>query len=270
METYNVQNAKHLGITIVIGLVLGLLLIIGFTCYEIVPTGHRGIITRFGKVDLEQGSIPEGLYFINPITTKVHSMDVRIQKMENSASSYSKDAQIVDVKSTINFYLEKDAAHTVFESVGDSWQDKLIRHVLEGTIKEVTGQYIAVDLIAERGKITSSIKEILTQKLAEQNIILTHLEMNNLDFDDSFEQAVKNKVIAVEQAKEAQNKTVKIQEEATQKVIAAEAEAKSMRIRSAALSQNKSLVEYEAVQKWDGKLPEYMLGNSVPFINMKK
>ena len=41
-----------------------------------------------------------------------------------------------------------------------------------------------------------------------------------------------------------------------------------MKIRATALSQNKALVEYEAVKKWDGKLPEYMLGNSVPFINV--
>ena len=31
---------------------------------------------------------------------------------------------------------------------------------------------------------------------------------------------------------------------------------------------NKALVEYEAVQKWNGKLPEYLMGNSIPFINL--
>ena len=29
------------------------------------------------------------------------------------------------------------------------------------------------------------------------------------------------------------------------------------------------LLENEAVQKWDGKLPTYMMGNSTPFINLK-
>ena len=41
-----------------------------------------------------------------------------------------------------------------------------------------------------------------------------------------------------------------------------------MAIRAQALNQNKSLVQYEAVQKWDGKMPQYMMGNAVPFINM--
>lgn len=33
---------------------------------------------------------------------------------------------------------------------------------------------------------------------------------------------------------------------------------------------NKALVEYEAVLKWNGELPQYMMGNSVPFINVSK
>ena len=43
-----------------------------------------------------------------------------------------------------------------------------------------------------------------------------------------------------------------------------------MSIRANALSKNKALVEYEAVQKWNGKLPEYMLGDTVPFLNLNK
>ena len=41
-----------------------------------------------------------------------------------------------------------------------------------------------------------------------------------------------------------------------------------MAIRANALTQNKALVEYEAVQKWDGHLPQYMMGNTVPFMNI--
>jgi len=59
-----------------------------------------------------------------------------------------------------------------------------------------------------------------------------------------------------------------VQEEAKQRVISAQAEAKSMEIRANALSQNKNLVEYEAVQKWDGKLPQYTLGGAMPFISV--
>ena len=43
-----------------------------------------------------------------------------------------------------------------------------------------------------------------------------------------------------------------------------------MKIKSQALSQNKGLVEYEAVKRWDGAMPQIMLGNgSTPFIDLR-
>ena len=62
-----------------------------------------------------------------------------------------------------------------------------------------------------------------------------------------------------------------IEEQAKQKVMAAEAEAKSMAIRSEALSKNQNLVAYEAVQKWNGVLPVNIYGSApIPFINAVK
>ena len=78
-------------------------------------------------------------------------------------------------------------------------------------------------------------------------------------------------MVAKQKAEEAKNRTVEVQEEAKQKVLSAEAEAKSMQIRAEALAQNKSLVSYEAVQKWDGKLPVNIYGSApIPFINAVK
>lgn len=48
-------------------------------------------------------------------------------------------------------------------------------------------------------------------------------------------------------------------------------EAESMKIKSQALSENKQLIGYEAVKKWDGKLPQYMGGETpIPFINIQQ
>lgn len=42
----------------------------------------------------------------------------------------------------------------------------------------------------------------------------------------------------------------------------------SRNIKAQALAKNKGLTEYEAMLKWYGKLPQYMLGNSVPMLNL--
>ncbi len=235
--------------------------------FKIVDTGSRGIKVRFGKVIGEP--LEEGFYLFNPITTKMKVLSVRENKYEGNSSCYSKDAQVVLISYTVNVRPEPNEIHNIYKEVGGYWANVLLKQVLEGNIKEVTGKYTAVQLIEQRQKMTDEMSTKLREELKKKRIELLSFELNNMDFDDQFEKAVKLKVIAVEQAKEAKNRTVKVQEEARQRIIAATAEAESMTIRSKALSQNKGLVQYEAVQKWDGKLPQQMFGNSMPFINIK-
>jgi regulator of protease activity HflC (stomatin/prohibitin superfamily) len=90
----------------------------------------------------------------------------------------------------------------------------------------------------------------------------------NIDFDDQFETAIKEKQVAEQNALKAKNVTIQIEEQAKQTKIKAEAEAEAIRIKANALEKNPRLVEYEAVQKWDGKLPEYT-GGAIPFLNIK-
>jgi len=234
--------------------------------FSVVDTGHRGVKVEFGTVVGE--SLPEGLYFYNPISTSILEMDVRTQNYQLKSEAYSQDAQIVTISLDVNLNLVPTAANTMYKEVGYDWADKIAAPILKGLTKEIVGQYKAVELISERNAISAKIKNVLEEKLATKHIQLTNMEISNLDFDNQFEEAVKDKVIAVERAKEAKNKTVRIQEEARQKIISAEAEAKSMSIRARALTQNKSLVEYEAVQKWDGKMPQFT-GGALPFINLK-
>lgn len=60
-----------------------------------------------------------------------------------------------------------------------------------------------------------------------------------------------------------------MEEQPRQTIIKSEAEAKAIQIKANALAQNAKLVECEAIMHWDGKLPEYMVANAMPFINIK-
>jgi regulator of protease activity HflC (stomatin/prohibitin superfamily) len=250
-----------------ITILISLLTVLTSCGFKVVDTGQRGVKVRFGKVTGEP--LEEGIYFYNPLTTSIKGLSVREKKYEGTTNCYSKDAQIIEVKYTVNISPQASEIHNIYKEVGRYWENVLIKQVLEGNIKEVTGMYIAVELIEKRQAITEELVTLLKKELSAKRINLISFELNDMDFDNQFEEAVKRKVIAVEQAKEAKNKTVRVKEEATQKIIEAKAEAESMTIRSKALSQNKGLVEYEAVQKWDGKLPQYMMGGATPFINLK-
>lgn len=235
--------------------------------FSIVDTGYRGVKTRFGKVS--GPTLDEGLHFFNPFTTNIVEMDVREKRIDSRTIAYTKDVQNVTIQYSLNYFPDKNKMHEFYQNVGMGWANTLIPQILEGAVKEVVGQYEAVALINNRQQAVSAIKELAKKRLQEKSVTARNFELTNFDFNDAFEQAVEAKVIAIQQAEEAKNKTVRVQEEADQKLIAAKSEAESMRIRAQALTQNKSLVQYEAVQKWDGKLPEIMAGDgAVPFINV--
>jgi regulator of protease activity HflC (stomatin/prohibitin superfamily) len=244
-------------------LVIGILI---FMSAEQIEEGTRGIKKVFGKVD--DDAMTPGFYFINPISTKVIKISVKEEKLQIDTTAYTKDTQTVNVKFAITYYPQADSVHKLYSNFGLDWQVKILEPAVLGSLKDSVGKYIADELVGKREMVKAYAEEEIKKALAMRKIIVTRLDILNLDFNDAYESAVEAKVVAVQEAERSKNRTVQIKEEAEQQIIAAKAEAESMRIRSQALSQNKSLVEYEAVQKWDGKLPQYNMGSSMPFIKL--
>ena len=222
-----------------------------------------------GEVDMKAGSLPEGFYTYNPITSNIIEMDVRVRRLENQANTYTKDVQQADITYVVNYQLQQDAAHNMYKEVGLNWEQTVLIPVVEGAFKQVIGQWDAVELIANREKATKATLKSVHDALKDRNINIIGIEMTNIQYQKAFEHAVEQKVNAIQKAIEEQNRTKQVEEQAKQAIITATAQAESMRIRANALQQNAKLVEYEAVQKWDGKLPQYMLGGAVPFINLQ-
>lgn len=249
-------------------LIVVLLIVFIVLCNPIalVGVGERGVKVTLGKVSPE--SYGEGIHLITPFISKIKNMDVKTQKRFIETPVYTKDIQQARISYVINYNLQPDNVYKMYREVGMNYEDTILIPVVEGTIKDVIGKWNAQDLVANREIATKEILTKLQKHLGDNYIRVTDFQMTAINYSDVFERAIESKVTAQQEALKAKNKTVQIQEEAKQKLISAEAEAKSMTIRANALTRNRSLVEYEAVQKWNGKLPEYMLGSSIPFINI--
>lgn len=244
---------------------------------QTVENGHRGMEVRFGKVVSEP--LDPGLELVNPFTTKLVQMNVQINKWEGKTQAYTKDVQQGDIFFTLNYNLDPGAVVEVYKTVGTDWAGKLISQVIYEDIKREIGQHEAVTLVFHRDIAARSIESSVSKILARRHVIVTGFQLTNIDYTKEFETAVEQKVVAQQKAIEEQNRTVQKQELANQQVIEAKgnaestlinakAVAESMAIRARALEQNAKLVEWEAVQKWDGRLPVYSMGNATPFIQL--
>ena len=279
MTTYDVVKAANPGIikAAIAGAVLLFLILVTFSSATKVDTGHVGLKVRFGKV--VEGPLPANLYFVNPFTTDMVQMDTRVQKWESKTQAYTKDVQQAGVDFVLNYAVDPQQVSVVYQTVGISWGDKLVGQVVIEEIKREIGQHEAVNLVAQRAIAARTIETNVIKLLAAKNVVVSGLQLTNIDYSDEFEHAVEAKVVAQQNAIQEQNRTVQVREKATQQietakgnaestVLNAKAEAESIRIRANALEANAKLVEWEAVQKWDGKLPVYSMGGAVPFINL--
>ncbi len=245
------------------------LLILSSCGFRQVNEGYRGIKQVWGKMEGEP--LLPGLYFYNPISSTIYPMEIYEQKLEGQTSCYTKDTQSVTVTYVVTYFPDPSAIGKIFVQFGPGWEAKILAPAVIGTLKDAIGQYIADDLVSKREAVTTYAQEQIMKALATRKITVTRMDVTNLDFDDTYEKAVEQKVVAIQEAQEAKNRTIKIQEEAKQVIEKARAEAEAMKIKTQAISGNNNLVSYEAVQKWNGSLPQIIMGGqSIPFINFDK
>lgn len=247
-------------------LILSLLLVTLTGCgFETVDTGHRGIKTTFGKIIGEP--LGEGLHFYNPFTSDIIEMEVREVKIEGETPCFTKDTQNVVVAYAVVLYPDPAKIHTIYQKFGYQWSSKLVIPAIHSAIKDMIGQYVADDLVGKRDAVRVAAQKELAETLSTRDITITSISLTNLDFDDAYEKAVEEKVVATQNALAEKNRSVQVEEKAKQTIASAKADAEAMKIKTQALSQNRGLVEYEIAQKWDGKLPQNMFGGSLPMIN---
>lgn len=237
--------------------------------FRTVDTGQIGIQKSFGKIEGEP--LSPGLHFYNPFTSGIDKLDVREQRVEGKGACNTKDTQVVTIDYTATFAADSTKIFSIYSQYGEEWiKNAGIESIIEAQIKIAIGKYEAQDLVKSQDAAAKSSHDAVAVALLEKGVRLGALSFRNIDFSNEFEKAVEEKVVAEQSALQAKNKTVEVQEKAKQTVLSATAEAESMRIKSQALAQNKGLVQFEAVQKWDGKLPVNMYGSApLPFLSIK-
>lgn len=123
---------------------------------------------------------------------------------------------------------------------------------------------------------------ILAEKMKASSILISGINITNLEFSDSFNKAIEAKVTAEQEALTAKNQLARIEYEGKQKVATANAEAEAtvasakaqaeaIKIQSEAIQKNggAEYVKLQAINKWNGVLPTYQMGDATPIISLK-
>lgn len=253
----------------IIGIVFAalVLVIVLASCFTIVQAGHTGVVLTFGAVN--DTVLSEGIHFKAPFVQTVVQMNNRTQKIETTGTSSSRDLQIVSYVVAVNYRVNNTSSAQLYKNVGADYSTVVISPAIQESIKAVTAQYTAEQLITERQTVSEQIKTVLSEKIGQYGITVEIFNIVNFDFSEEFNAAVEAKQTAQQNALKAEQDLARIEVEAKQKITQAEAEAESIKLIQEALATSPDYIDYIKWNKWDGKLPAVM-GNNSAIIDMNE
>lgn len=258
METKSKVIAGVICVILVIGL------IIFFASTTIVPTGHIGVVTLYSKV--QDRYLDAGFHFISPFVEDVHDIDIRTQKYSNTVEGSAKDLQIVNITLSINYQIKPDKASQLYAEVGENYTDIILNPALQSGLKASMAKFTAEEMVTKRSEVATSITEELNTRL-EEYFIISAVNIENIGFTEEYNKAIEAKTTNQQkaEAEKAQLEIIKVQNE--QKINTAEAEAKvrelqSQSVTEQSLEQLRLEIQRELVNKWNGVMPTYMLGEN--------
>ena len=119
---------------LITAVVIVLLIAVSISFLTIIPSGHTGVLTTFGKVSEEV--LQEGLHVKMPWQV-VHKINNRIAKLDVATEAFSKDLQTVSTLIAVEYRVDKSKSYSIFKEVGDFYESIL---VLPAATDAVTGQ----------------------------------------------------------------------------------------------------------------------------------
>ena len=273
------MNKRKILVPIIAVVAILLLLVVGG--FRIIPEGHIGVKTQLGAI--VASDLNAGPHLSIPFVQRIQSVNVQEQAYEFNASAYTKDTQTVEnIQGKLNYQYDRSQLSGIIRNIGiKNVESKIIVPQVNSILKNAIGGFKAEDLVQNRSSLQEQVESELRASLAQAGIAVTALNIENIDFEDSFEEVIRAKVAAEQEALRMRNETVAKEEQAKQTVIAAQAQADSQRVKAEAeayaikliqeqLAASPKYIELKKVEKWNGEWPQIMGDTINPFVSLSE
>ncbi len=280
-------------------LVLGILLATLGSCVGCtkVEPGYVGIkVNQYGtQKGVSDFPMKTGRVWYNPFTTDVYKFPTFMQNVVWTKSAH--EGENVDESITFNS-LEGAAANAdiglsysfngakvpeifiKFRQDAKHITEVFVRnHVRDAFVREASTMKITDIFGPGKQKLLASVTQDLRNALGPDGIEIESVALiGELRVDEGVKQSINAVITANQKATEAENKVRQSKAEAEQAMAVATGKAQAILTEANAQAQanekiekslSPALVQYKAIEKWDGKLPQFAGAGGTPFINIK-
>ena len=257
-----------------------------------VPTGNVGVKVYLlgGNKGVDSETLTPGRYWIGwnqdlflfptytqtYVWSKRYHQEINFQTIEGL--EVSSDVGII-------YSIDKTKVVDIFQKYRkgiDEITDTYLRNIVRDSLMKKSS-LLSIETVYGKGKaeLIEAVQADVTQQVRDIGIMVEKIYFaGELRLPATVTASINSKIQATQIAQQRQNEVQTAKAEADKMIEAArgeaeslrmrtEAEANAIRIKGEALAQNPKVIELEAINKWDGSVPQIVGSGSVPFINME-
>lgn len=257
---------------------VSVILLIAGNCFRIIPTGYTGVRTTFGLIDQE--SCRSGMNITVPFVQNISLVNNKQQDIRFDEQIWSETKEQTPVYMqgvNVTYQIVPESSAWIYANV-ENWVEELVDYDLVSSALKAASRQLEADDVTNRAKIEPdserALQQAIDEKYGENRVTIKNIVINNMDFDESYnaaiakkseamqkqqEQAITNKTNEDRAASEAEQARQRAQGDADAELIRANAKAEANKIISNSITAQTQ--RQDAIDKWDGTLPQATGGN---------
>lgn len=227
----------------------------------VVDAGYTAVI--FNQLTGNLSLRDQGTHILIPGLQKPIIYDSRVQtytmseaygegeaRGDEALEGLTKDGQVVKLDVSVRFHIDKTKLDQLHQTIGQAYIDKVVRPHVRNVVRLAVSGYPVTEVYSEKRIELQNLSFRQLQPNFRTNfLILDELLIRRVTFSAEFQKAIEQKQIAQQEAQRMQYVLERERQEKERKIIEAQGEAESIRLKGQALASNPALIQYEYVQK---------------------
>ncbi len=294
----------RLGTLFVVGVVALFLLGFTFSAWRNINPGYVGIVFDKANHNVTTGALDPGWAFINPLTQAIQEYPVTIQTYpmvqssdegttrDDSIKVQSNEGQQINLDVVIQYQVEKAKASQLYLDWGGApisvVETGVVRQYTRSQVPVVASKYTWEEITStKRAAMVTDIIAVLREEFDRRHLTLVSFGVREVHLPLPLQKSLDTKIQAQQAAEQQKYQLAQAVVKADQDVAQAtglanaaiqqaEGEAKATLTKATAqakanelLAQSLTppLIQYEQVQRWDGRLPMFLGATGTPLID---
>ncbi len=281
-------------------------IVVATSCVARVDAGHVGIRVKLAGSSRGVDDIPivTGWVAYNPLAEQLVMFPTSVQNVvwtkdphegaahDESITFSAREGVNINADIGLSFHVEPTRAPHLYLKFRKlnvlELADGFVRNAVRESFNMVASQMPVQEIYGSgKGKMVADVTKKLQDQLAPDGFVIDQLTINGaLRLPENVAQAINRAMEATQQAIQAENRVRQVRAEAEQAITQAEGLASAARARARGeadarlvtakaeakanlilrLSTSGSVLQYRALEKWNGKLPIMNGGGSLPML----